>query len=175
MGRIGKAVARRARGFGMPVIYHNRSRIDPGTEEELGAEFSDLKTLLSRADFVSLHVPLTEETKHFIGSAEINLMKKGAFLINTSRGPVVDERALLSALLGNEIAGAALDVYEYEPALTPGLVELDNIVLVPHIGSATIETREKMARMAIDNLVSGLNGKRPPHLVNPKVWQGKSG
>ena len=175
MGRIGKAVACRARGFGMPVIYHNRSRIDPTEEKNLGAEYTDFEALLSRADFVSLHVPLTDETRHLIGSAEIKWMKKGAFLINTSRGPVVDEEALLSALRGHEIAGAALDVYEHEPVLTPGLTALDNIVLLPHIGSATIETRERMARLAIDNLVSGLSGKRPPHLVNPEVWQARSG
>ncbi len=169
MGRIGQAMARRARGFGMTVIYHNRGRIGPAEEAELGAEYSDFKSLLARADMVSLHVPLSDETRHLIGPAELDLMKPTAFLINTSRGPVVDEAALCAALRKGRIAGAGLDVYENEPKLTPGLTDLDRVVLLPHIGSGTIETRTRMARMAIDNLIAGLEGTRPPNLVNPEV------
>jgi len=169
LGEIGKAVARRAKGFDMRIIYNNRSRIDISEEKELNAEYVSLKTLLMEADFVSLHVPLTEHTKHLIGGEELSRMKPTAYLINTSRGPVVDEQALLEALRNRKIGGAGLDVYENEPALTPGLTELDNVILLPHVGSCTMETRVKMATMAAENLIAGLSGHVPPSLVNPEV------
>ena len=168
-GRIGRAVARRAAGFGMRVLYHNRSRLTPAEERESPAEYADLNTLLAQADFVSLHVPLSGETRHLIGAAELSRMKPTAYLINTARGPVVDEVALLAALQRGMIAGAGLDVYENEPALTPGLADLPNVVLLPHVGSATLETRTAMAAMAARNLIAGLDGQRPPNLVNPEV------
>ena len=168
-GRIGRAVARRAAGFGMRVLYHNRSRLTPAEERESPAEYADLNTLLAQADFVSLHVPLSGETRHLIGAAELSRMKPTAYLINTARGPVVDEVALLAALQKGAIAGAGLDVYENEPALTPGLADLPNVVLLPHVGSATLETRTAMAAMAARNLIAGLDGQRPPNLVNPEV------
>jgi glyoxylate reductase len=170
MGRIGKAVARRARGFDMPVIYHNRSRLEPDEEDRLGARYEPLEALLRKSDFVSLHVPLTAETRHLIGRRELALMKPSAYLINTSRGPAVDEQALLAALQAGQIAGAALDVYEHEPALTPGLTLLDNVILLPHVGSATLETRTRMASMAAQNLIAGLDGQKPPNLINPEVF-----
>jgi glyoxylate reductase len=170
MGRIGKAVAQRARGFDMPVMYHNRSRIESAEEDRLGAGYVSMEELLRKSDFVSLHVPLTAETRHLIGSREIGLMKPSAYLINTARGPVVDEQALLGALQAGQIAGAALDVYEHEPALTPGLTLLDNVILLPHVGSATLETRTRMASMAVQNLIAGLSGQTPPNLINPEVF-----
>ena len=168
-GRIGRAVARRAAGFGLRVLYHNRSRLTPAEERESPAEYADLNTLLAQADFVSLHVPLSGETRHLIGAAELSRMKPTAYLINTARGPVVDEVALLATLQRGMIAGAGLDVYENEPALTPGLADLPNVVLLPHVGSATLETRTAMAAMAARNLIAGLDGQRPPNLVNPEV------
>jgi glyoxylate reductase len=169
MGKIGKAVAQRAKCFRMPILYHNRSRIGLPEEKELMAKYVDMKTLLSQADFISLHVPLSDETRHLIGSRELSLMKPTAYLINTSRGPVVDEKALLQALRKKKIGGAGLDVYENEPALTPGLAKLDNVVLLPHVGSGTFETRFRMAAMAVENLIAGLSRKVPPNLVNPDV------
>jgi glyoxylate reductase len=169
LGRIGKAVARRARGFNMKVLYHNRERIDAADERELKTEYADLERLLRESDFVSLHVPLTEETKHLIGGRELALMKPTAFLINTSRGPVVDEKALVKVLRERKIGGAGLDVYENEPALTPGLAELDNVTLLPHVGSGTLETRTRMAVLAVENLLAGLRGDVPPNILNPVV------
>lgn len=166
LGRIGKAVVRRAKGFDMRVLYHNRHRIDASREIELGVKFVTLKTLLSEADFVSLHVSLTDQTHHMIGREELQWMKPTAYLINASRGPVVDEQALQEALQTREIAGAGLDVYENEPALTPGLTELDNVILLPHLGSATLETRTKMAQLAAENLLKGLRGQIPPNCLN---------
>jgi glyoxylate reductase len=169
MGRIGQAVARRAKGFGMRVLYHNRKRLEPAIEAELGATWAELSTLLRQADFVSLHVPLTAETRHYIGAAELRMMQPTAYLINTARGPVVDEPALMRALQEGWIAGAGLDVFEHEPQVPQSLRELDNVVLVPHIGSASVATRDKMAIMAAQNLVAALRGERPPHVVNPEV------
>ncbi len=169
MGKIGKAVAQRARCFHMPVLYHNRKRMSESEEKELMAKYVDMKTLLSQSDFISLHVPLTKETRHLIGNKELSLMKPTAYLINASRGPVVDEMALLQALKKKKIGGAGLDVYENEPALTPGLAELDNVILLPHVGSGTLETRYRMASMAVENLIAGLSGKVPPNIVNPDV------
>jgi glyoxylate reductase len=167
MGRIGQAVARRAAGFDMKVIYHNRSPLPPEQAKRLTSlYYVDLDHLLKEADFVSLHVPLTPETHHIIGSKELALMKPSAYLINTARGPVVDEAALVNALQQGKIAGAGLDVYEDEPALSPGLIDLPNVILLPHIGSATLETRRKMANLAVDNLLAGLEGRRPPNCIN---------
>ncbi|RLE10223.1 D-glycerate dehydrogenase [Candidatus Aerophobetes bacterium] len=168
-GRIGRAVARRARGFEMKVLYTDVRRAPEKVEEELEAKFVFLDELLSSSDFVSLHAPLLPTTYHLIGEKELRRMKRTAFLINAARGPLVDEKALVRALKEGWIAGAALDVYENEPELTPGLAELDNVVLVPHIGSASIATREKMATMAATNLLAGLKGEVPPNLVNREV------
>ena len=166
LGRIGKAVARRAKGFEMRVLYHNRHPMEASEEEELGVQYVDLKGLLTEADFVSLHVPLTDQTQHLIGPHELELMKPSAHLINASRGPVVDEKALVEALKNGKIAGAGLDVYEEEPDLAPGLIDLDNVTLLPHVGSATLETRTKMAQLAADNLLAGLRGEIPPNCLN---------
>jgi len=166
MGRIGAAVARRASGFNMRVLYHNRNPLAYEKERMLGINFVDLKTLLQESDFISLHTPLTPATRHIIGPRELALMKSSAFLINTARGPVIDEQALLMALQQGRIAGAGLDVYEHEPALTAGLDQLDNVVLLPHMGSATVETRHRMAETAADNLLAGLEGRIPPNCVN---------
>ena len=173
MGRIGQAVARRAAGFGMKIIYQSRTRLAPAAEQELKASSVPLATLLREADFVTLHVPLTPQTRHLIGSRELELMKPTAYLINTARGPVVDEAALVAALRQRRIRGAGLDVYEREPQLTPGLVDLDNVVLLPHLGSATIETRTRMAVMAAENLLAGLRGDPPPNCLNWAELQGK--
>jgi glyoxylate reductase len=172
-GRIGRAVAQRAQGFGMRVIYHSRTRLAPAEERELNVSFAPLEVLLREADFVTLHVPLTPQTRHLIGRRELELMKPTARLINTARGPIVDEAALVEALRQGEIGGAGLDVYEWEPELSPGLTDLDNVVLLPHVGSATIETRTKMGLMAAANLLAGLRGERPPNCLNWEALQGK--
>ncbi len=175
LGRIGQAVAKRARGLDMRVLYHNRSRLDPSEEKAMQIEYADFKTLLREADFVSLHVPLTDETRHLVGPDEFALMKPTAYLINTSRGPVVDEKALVQALRERRIEGAGLDVYENEPALAPGLAELDNVTLLPHVGSGTLETRIRMASLAVTNLVAGLKGEKPPNVLNPEALKQKKG
>lgn len=169
LGTIGKAVAKKARAFDMRILYHNRQRISTAEETALMAEYVDIKTLLMKSDIVSLHVPLTEETKHMIGMKELSLMKPASYLINTSRGPVVDEQMLVEALREGKIGGAGLDVYENEPALTPGLTELENVILLPHVGSGTHETRVKMGSLAVENLIAGMEGRTPPNLVNPDV------
>ena len=166
LGKIGKAVVKRAGGFDMRVLYHNRRPLEQAEEETLGVEYADLRRLLKQADFVSLHVPLTDRTRHLIDRESLGWMKPEAFLINTSRGPVVDEKALLDTLKQGKIAGAGLDVYEEEPSLTPGLVDLENVILLPHVGSATLETRTRMARLAVDNLLAGLRGEKPPNCLN---------
>lgn len=173
LGRIGRAVAGRAAAFDMKVIYYSRRRLEKAGEKKLNLAYADLKTLLKTADFVSVHVPLTPRTTRLIGADELGRMKPDAYLINTSRGPVVDEKALLDALQNRKISGAGLDVYENEPELTPGLKELDNVVLLPHVGSATIETRTKMARMAAENLLAGLDGRIPPNCLNCEQLYGK--
>jgi len=169
MGKIGKAIAVKARAFDMRVLYNNRKSIDSKEEEKLRAQYVDLKTLLAESDFVSLNVPLTEETKHLIGKNELSLMKSTSFIINTSRGAVIDEKALVDVLRARKIGGAGLDVYENEPSLTPGLTDLDNVILLPHIGSGTLETRIKIGKLAVENLIAGLEGRAPPNLVNPEV------
>ena len=172
MGNIGAAIARRGRlGFNMPVIYSGNSR-KTELEQELGAQYRSLEQLLAEADFVCLVVPLSEKTKHMISHRELALMKPSAYLINVSRGPVVDEPALVQALQQGTIRGAGLDVYEKEPLAESPLFQLKNAVTLPHIGSATSETREAMANRAVDNLRSALLGERPRDLVNPQVWKG---
>ncbi|MBV8611520.1 MAG: D-glycerate dehydrogenase [Singulisphaera sp.] len=167
-GRIAAAVARRALGFDMTLLYHGRR---PSPElDALGARQVALETLLAESDFVSLHVPLDAETHHLIDAAALARMKPTAYLINTARGPVVDEAALVEALRSGRIAGAGLDVYEDEPRLAEGLAECRNTVLLPHLGSATRATRAAMARMAAENVVAALRGRRPPNLVNPEIW-----
>ena len=160
LGRIGQAVARRAKGFDMEILYHNRSRKEEA-EQELGARYLDLDDLLETADFVTIHTPLTDETQHLIGPVELEKMKPEAVLVNTSRGPVVDEDALADALAEGRIFAAGLDVYEEEPKVHPKLLELENVVLAPHIGSGSIETRNKMAALAAENLVAVLRGEKP--------------
>jgi glyoxylate reductase len=169
-GRIGQAVARRARGFSMRILYYSVDRPTPAQEKELGAQFVDRDTLLREADFLSIHVPLAPETNHLIGSPELALMKPTAFLINTSRGKVVEEAALIEALQSKRIAGAGLDVFEFEPKVHPALLALPNVVVTPHIGSATRETRMAMAMLAAENLLAALAGQRPPNLVNSEIW-----
>jgi glyoxylate reductase len=169
LGRIGQRVARRAKGFDMRILYTDAIRMPASIEEELGARFVDKPTLLKESDFVTLHVPLISETTHYISTAELALMKPTAILINASRGPVVDEKALVKALQQGKIAGAGLDVYEKEPKVEPALLQMENVVLVPHIASASRETRLKMATMAAENLIAGLTGKRSPNLVNAEV------
>jgi glyoxylate reductase len=169
-GRIGQAVTRRSRGFKMKVIAY-----DPPIKEIIqrmkGVQYRELDDLLRESDFVTLHTPLTRETHHLIGERELGLMKPTAILINTSRGPVVDEKALVSALKKGKIAGAGLDVFEKEPRLYPGLAKLENVVLLPHIGSATLDTRGQMAVVAVKNAITMLRGKRPKNIVNPEVFK----
>jgi glyoxylate reductase len=169
MGRIGQAVARRAQGFGMRVLYNNRRRLAEQEERQLNAAWVDLHDLLREADFVSVHVPLRPDTRHLIGPRELALMKPSAVLVNTARGPVVDEAALARALRERRIFAAGLDVYEREPAVHAELLGLDNVVLGPHIGSASFRTRSRMCATAARNMVSALTGQRPPNLLNPEV------
>jgi len=167
-GRIAQAVAARAVGFRMPLLYHGRGP-SPALEA-LGARRAGLDELLAGSDFVSLHVPLAAETRHLIDARSLAMMKPTAYLINTSRGPVVDEPALVAALRTGRIAGAGLDVYEDEPAMAAGLADCPTAVLLPHLGSATRATRAAMARMAAENVAAVLQGARPPNLVNPEAW-----
>jgi lactate dehydrogenase-like 2-hydroxyacid dehydrogenase len=169
LGRIGQRVARRARGFDMRILYTDVVRAAVSVEKESGAGFVDKKTLLAESDFVTLHVPLGPQTTHYISDPELALMKPTAILINASRGPVVDEKALVQALKGGKIAGAGLDVYEREPEVEHELLQMKHVVLAPHIASASRETRLRMATMAAENLVAGLTGRRPPNLVNGEV------
>jgi glyoxylate reductase len=168
-GRIGRAMARRALGFGMRVLYQDAVAADPATERELNATRVDLATLLRESDFVTLHTPLSPETRHLINAASLRTMKKTAYLINAARGPVVDEAALVQALTEGRIAGAGLDVFEEEPSVHPGLIGLPNVVLAPHIASASHETRLKMATLAVENCLAVLEGKTPPTPVNPEA------
>ncbi|MGC1904814.1 MAG: D-glycerate dehydrogenase [Candidatus Acidiferrum sp.] len=170
-GRIGRAVARRAAGFQMKVLYTDAIRAPLDIETDLKAEYRDLNTLLGESDFVSLHVPLLAETRGMFDVAKFSRMKPSAFLINTSRGPVVDEAALVHALESKKIAGAALDVYEDEPFIQAGL-KRPNVVLAPHIASASVATRTKMAVIAAENVVALLKGMRPPNILNPEALKG---
>ena len=170
-GRIGRAVARRAAGFQMKVVYTDAIQAPREIETELKAEYKDLNTVLAESDFVSLHVPLLPDTRGMFDGAKLSRMKPGAFLINTSRGPVIDEAALVHALESGKIAGAALDVYENEPFVHSGL-KRPNVVLAPHIASASVATRTKMAVMAAENVVALFKGKRPVNILNPEAFKG---
>jgi len=169
VGRIGRGVAHRAKGFNMRVLYYDPQPMPPDAERDLGATRVDLGRLLAESDFVSVHVPLTQETQHLLSTPQFSQMKRTAILINTSRGPVVDEAALVDALNAKKIAGAALDVYEREPAVHPGLIPMPNVVLAPHIASATVRTRSEMSAMAARNMATAVRGGRPPNLLNPEV------
>jgi glyoxylate reductase len=172
-GRIGYAVAKRATGFGMKILFYDVIP-RPEMEKDFGAKKVNLDTLFKESDFVSIHVPLMKETHHLVNAEKLKLMKKTAYLINNSRGPVVDEKALYDALKNGQIAGAGLDVFEQEPTLLDNpLLKLDNIVVAPHISSASLETRSKMSEMVADNLVAFFEGKKPPNLVNPDVMKVK--
>ena len=169
MGRIGQALARRAMGFDMKVIYHNRTRLPADKEAACRASFVDKETLLRESDFLVLLLPYSPATHHTIGAAELALMKPTAHLINIARGGIVDDAALISALRQRRLCGAGLDVFEGEPKFNPGFLELDNVVLSPHIGSSSRATRMAMAMTAADNLIAALSGRRPPNLLNPEV------
>ena len=169
-GRIGRSVARRASGFQMKIIYTDAVRVSEEVEKSLNTEFRDMNSLLAESDFISLHVPLLPETRGLFDAPKLFRMKPTAFLINTSRGPVVEEAALVTALENNKIAGAALDVFENEPFIHPGL-KRPNVVLTPHIASASIETRTKMALMAANNILAVFKGRRPPNLLNPDIFK----
>jgi len=169
-GRIGRAMARRASGFQMKVIYTDAQRAPEDAEKAVNAEFRDMNSLLAESDFISVHVPLTPDTRGMIDGPKFHRMKAGAFLINTARGPVVDEAALVAALEGKKIAGAALDVYENEPFIHPGL-KRPNVVLAPHLASASVETRTKMAVMAAQNVVAFFDGRLPKNMLNPAVMK----
>jgi len=168
LGRIGRAVARRAHGFGMRVIYHNTKRAPEEFEREANAEYVTRDQVLEQSDFLSLHVPLNAATRGLMGLAEFAKMKRSAFFINTTRGPVVQEAALVEALEKGLIAGAGLDVFEREPIISDGL-RRNNVVLAPHLGSASVETRTRMAMIAAENAVAMFNGQRPPTILNPEV------
>jgi len=165
LGEIGRSVARRAIGFNMRTLYHQRNRLPKEEEKKLNVEYATFEKILRESDFLTLHVPLTEETEYMIGNDEIALMKKTAYLIHTARGKIIDDYALVAALREGRLAGAALDVYEDEPELTEGMRELDNLMILPHIGSASFETRDKMALLVADNILDALEGKTPRSLV----------
>jgi glyoxylate reductase len=166
MGDIGQAVASRARAFGMDIVYHNRSSVDPETQRRLGARLVSLDELFATSDVVSLNCPYTDATHHLVDADALAMMRPSAFLLNSARGPIVDEAALVDALRSSAIAGAGLDVFEHEPDVHPGLLDLDNVVLVPHLGSATTETRGAMAELAARNVVAHLRGDPLPTPVN---------
>jgi len=168
-GRIGRAVAARARGFSMRILYCGPRPMERADEEEFGATYVPLDRLLAEADFVSLHPSLTDETRHMIDGRALALMKPTAFLINTARGAVVDEAALIKALAEKRIAGAGLDVFENEPDVNSALTGLPNVTMTPHLGSAVFEVREAMANTVVDNIIALLDGRRPPNIVNPEV------
>ncbi|MGB6838856.1 MAG: D-glycerate dehydrogenase [Microgenomates group bacterium] len=170
MGRIGTMVARRSKGYQMTVLYNKRHR-DEKTEKELGVTFAELDKLLAKSDFVTLHVPLTEETRHMINKETLGKMKKGSYLINTARGSVVDENDLVEALRLGHLAGAALDVFDNEPNINPELVGMENVILTPHIASATREAREKYGQLAVEAILDVLEGKKPQNFVNEEVWK----
>jgi glyoxylate reductase len=170
LGRIGQAVARRAAGFNMRVVFHDSETIPEQVVKELGVTRVPLDELLKVSDFISLHVPLFPETHHLLNDRTFGLMKPNCIVVNTSRGPVVDEKALARAVRDRKIAGAGLDVFEREPEIEPELFQVENVVLAPHIASASHETRLRMCMMAADNLLAVLKGQHPPNLVNPEVW-----
>ncbi len=169
IGRIGRGMAHRAKGFNMRVLYYDPYPLPPDAEQQLGATRVELARLLAESDFISVHVPLTPETQHLLSTPQFGQMKGTAIVINTSRGPVIDEAALVEALTAKKIAGAGLDVYEREPAIHPGLIPMPNVVLAPHIASATVRTRSEMSAMAARNMATAVRGGRPPNLLNPEV------
>lgn len=168
-GRVGQAVARRAHGFSMRVLYFGPHRLPEAEERSLGMEYRSLDELLKESDFVSLHLPLRPDTRHMISDREFGRMKPTAFIINTARGAIIDETALIRALKARNISGAGLDVFEHEPKVTPALLKMANVVTVPHLGSAVCELREKMANIVVDNILALLDGKRPPNIINLEV------
>jgi glyoxylate reductase len=171
LGRIGQAVAQRARGFNMTMLYYDEKR-NTELESKLGVKYADMDAIFRESDFVTLHVPLTEKTRNLVSGRQLNLMKKTAILINTSRGPVVDEKDLYKALKEGKIGGAGLDVFQREPIeMSNPLLKLNNVVLLPHIGSATVETRTKMAMVAVENAITALEGGIPMNLVNPDALE----
>lgn len=170
-GRIGRAVARRAHGFSMRVLYWAPRRKPESEEADAGIIYAPLAKLLAESDFVSLHSPLTPETRHQIGARELRLMKPTAFLVNTARGPIVDEAALVRALSRGQIAGAGLDVFEHEPKMNPALWKMPGVVLTPHLGSAVTELRHVMANIVCDNILAILDGRQPPNCVNPELYE----
>lgn len=172
MGRIGEMVARRAKGFDMKVLYTKRNP-DPKAEAELGVVFSSLDDLLANSDFVSLHVPLTDQTRHMINKDSFSKIKRGSFLINTARGPVVDEYDLVEALRAGIVSGAGLDVFDAEPNVNPELVGMENVILTPHIASATHESREAMGQLAVSAINKVLSSQKPENLVNPEIWDNR--
>jgi glyoxylate reductase len=170
-GRIGRAVAKRAQGFSMRTLYWTPRRKPEAEERAAGLEYVSYDQLLAQSDFVSVHAPLNAETRHLVGERELRLMKPTAFLINSSRGPIVDEKALVQALKERRIAGAGLDVYENEPLVEPGLITMKNVVLTPHLGSAVTELRESMANVVADNILAVLEGRQPPNCWNPEIYK----
>ncbi len=174
-GRIGRAVARRARGFEMRLLYWGPRRIAESEEGELGFTYVPLDQLLAESDFVSIHTPLKPETRHQIGGRELGLMKPTAFLVNTARGPIIDESALVHVLAQGRIAGAGLDVFEHEPKVDPALLAMPNVVLTPHLGSAVGELRESMAHVVVDNILAVLEGKQPPNCWNTEIYSAGRG
>jgi len=170
-GRIGRAVAKRAQGFSMRTLYWTPRRKPENEERAAGLEYVPYDKLLSESDFVSVHAPLNAETRHLVGEREIRLMKPTAFLVNSSRGPIVDEKALVRALAERRIAGAGLDVYENEPQVEPELLSMQNVVLTPHLGSAVTQLRESMANVVVDNIMAVLDGRQPPNCWNPEIYK----
>ena len=170
MGRIGEMTARRAKGFNMKVLYNKRTP-DPEAEKELGVEFAELDRLYAESDFISLHVPLTDETRHMINKDAFGKMKRGVILVNTARGPVVDEGDLVDAIRDGKVGGAGLDVFDNEPNINPELVAMENVILTPHIASATWEARNKMGSQAVDAILDTFSGKKPENIVNEEVWE----
>lgn len=168
-GRIGQAVARRARGFGMTILYTDPRQLPAELERELGLTYVPMESLLRSSDFISLHPQLSPETRHLMSDAQLALMKPSAFILNSSRGPVIDEAALVRALKEKRIAGAGLDVYEHEPQVSPDLIAMKNVVLTPHLGSAVLELREGMAHIVVDNIAAIVEGRTPPNCINPDV------
>jgi glyoxylate reductase len=171
MGRIGQAVARRGLGFSMRVLYHNRTRLSPELEREFNAEHVSMERLLTESDFISIHAPLSDATRRLIGERELRMMKPEAILVNTARGPIVDEPALARALREKWITAAGLDVFEREPEVHPDLLACQNAVLTPHVGSASVATRMKMTVMASENALAAVAGQRPPNLINSASWE----
>lgn len=171
MGGVGRAVARRASGFPMKILYHDPKRLTADEEKQLGVTWVEFDALLAQSDFVSVNARLTPQTRHLLSNREFALMRPTAYLVNTARGPIVDERALVRALTGGRIAGAGLDVYEHEPRPDPELLRLPNVVFTPHAGSADVATREAMANVVADNVLAVIEGRRPPNCWNPEIYQ----